>query len=52
MQAGPVLLKAALRTARWLGAYEANNVDAALTHGLVGRGQVIDCRWLIAVNCH
>jgi len=45
MQAGPVLLKAALRTARWLGAYEANNVDAALTHGLVGRGQVGKGMW-------
>ena len=45
MQAGAVVPKAAMRQAKWLGAYEDNNVDQGLAGGLPGRGQIGKGMW-------
>lgn len=45
MQAGPVLPKAEIKEAVWLGAYEAGNVDAGLATGMKGRGQIGKGMW-------
>ncbi len=45
MQAGPVLPKAEIRDAAWLGAYEDGNVDAGLATGLDGKGQIGKGMW-------
>ncbi|MFC0013536.1 malate synthase G, partial [Devosia nitrariae] len=45
MQAGPVVPKAAMRTAKWLSAYEDNNVDEGLAAKLPGRGQIGKGMW-------
>ena len=45
MQAGPVLPKAEIKDAAWLGAYEGGNVDAGLATGLHRKGQIGKGMW-------
>ncbi|MBL3699967.1 malate synthase G [Leucobacter luti] len=45
MHAGPFLPKAAIRTAPWLGAYEARNVTTGVACGLDGHAQIGKGMW-------